>query len=119
MANPVVHFEIMGKDGAKMREYYSKLFGWKIDASNPMQYGLVAPEEKGIGGGIGGTDEGRPGYVTLYVGVDDVDATLARAESLGGKTIMPKTVVPGMVTFALFSDPEGNMIGLVDNKMPV
>jgi uncharacterized protein len=46
MGQPVVHFEIAGKDPAKLHEYYSDLFGWEIDANNPMNYGMVAREGK-------------------------------------------------------------------------
>ena len=60
MGQPVVHFEIIGKDAEKLRRYYSDLFGWKIDADNPMDYGIidregnVSADGTGIGGGIGG-----------------------------------------------------------------
>ena len=60
MGQPVVHFEVIGKDGAKLRDYYSELFGWEIDADNPMNYGMIEREENlndegvGIGGGIAG-----------------------------------------------------------------
>ena len=113
MGTPVVHFEIMGKSGRKLQEFYKKAFGWKIDNNNPMKYGLVKKERKGIGGGIGAPEEGRPGYVTVYIEVSKPDTSLKIIESLGGKTIMPTTVIPNMVTFALFTDPDGNMVGLV------
>ena len=48
MANPVVHFEVLGKDGERLQQFYRDLFGWKIDANNPMKYGYVEPEEGGI-----------------------------------------------------------------------
>ncbi|NUO20292.1 VOC family protein [bacterium] len=118
MGMPVVHFEITGHDGAKLQSFYSTLFGWKIDASNPMQYGLVAAEEKSIGGGISGTEPGGSPRVTVYIGVDKIDPVLGHAEKLGGKTVMPRTVIPGMVVMALFADPSGNVIGLVENEMP-
>lgn len=118
MGMPVVHFEIAGRDGAKTQEFYGKLFGWKIDANNPMQYGLVAAEEKSIGGGISGTQEGCDPYVTIYVAVDKIDPVLETINKLGGKTIMPRTVIPGMVIMAQFADPSGNLIGLVENEMP-
>ena len=118
MSNSVVHFEITGPDGDRLFDFYSKLFGWKIDASNPMKYGLVQAQDKGIGGGICASQPGAPPYATIYVGVDDVDKALADAEKLGGKTIVPKTTIPGMVTFAMFTDPAGNLIGLVWNQMP-
>jgi predicted enzyme related to lactoylglutathione lyase len=111
LPNRVVHFEILGKDGRKLQEYYANLFGWKINADNPMAYGLVDPEQGGIGGGIGGT-EGQPS-VTVYVEVKDLQAALDKAVALGGKVVTPVTEIPGMVTFAQFQDPEGNVIGLI------
>lgn len=114
MPNPVVHFEILGKNGAKLQSFYGSLFGWKIDANNPMKYGLVAPDEKkGIGGGIADAPPEAPASVTIYIEVDDLAAYLKKAEGLGAKTILPPTEIPNMVTFAQFQDPEGNIIGLV------
>src|SRR2546421_10840336 len=90
MGQPVVHFEVVGKDGEKLQSYYSELFGWKIDADNPMKYGMVqregnvSPEGVGIGGGVGGGPEGDSGHVTFYGEVPDVEAALAKAERLGG-----------------------------------
>ena len=112
MANPVVHFEIMGRDAAKTQQYYRELFGWEINADNPMQYGVIAPGDGGIGGGIGSTPMGQP-IVTVYVQVADPQAALDRAVELGGQQVMPVTDVPGMVTLALFSDPDGNVVGIV------
>lgn len=114
MAAPVVHFEVLGKDGEKLQKFYGDLFDWKINTDNPMNYGLVeAAGEGSIGGGVGPSQEGQPGHVTFYVGVPDINATLAKAESMGGKTVVPETEIPDMVTFALFADPEGNVVGLV------
>jgi predicted enzyme related to lactoylglutathione lyase len=114
---PVVHWEISAEDPKKAQEFYAKLFDWNVDANNPMSYGLVqADGNGGIGGGIGPAN-GHKG-VTFYVGVDDLDAYLKKAESLGGKTVMPPTEIPGMVTLAQFTDPEGNLIGMVKNQMP-
>lgn len=115
MGAPIVHFEIMGKDGKKLQNFYGKLFDWEIDANNPMQYGLVktSKEGRGVDGGVGSTENGQPGYVTVYAEVDDTDAYLKKVEKLGGKVMVPTTVIPNMVTFALFSDPEGNVVGLV------
>jgi predicted enzyme related to lactoylglutathione lyase len=119
MGQPVVHFEIIGKDGDKLRSYYSDLFGWEIDADNPMKYGIVqrdgnvSPEGVGIGGGIGTGPEGYPGHVTFYIGVDDVEAALAKAESLGGSRVMGPHKVMDEVEIGLFNDPEGHQVGVV------
>lgn len=119
MGQPVVHFEIVGKDGEKLQRYYSDLFGWEIDASNPMNYGIVAREGNtnadgiGIGGGIGPGPEGYGGHVTFYVEVPDVEAALAQAESLGGTRMMgPETIMDG-VELGHFTDPEGHLVGVV------
>jgi predicted enzyme related to lactoylglutathione lyase len=118
MGQPVVHFEIIGRDGAALRAYYSQLFGWEIDANNPMEYGTVdreqnlSPEGIGIGGGIGRGPEGYDGHVTFYVEVPDVEEALARAARLGGTRMMgPDKVMEG-VEIGLFTDPEGHVIGL-------
>lgn len=118
MPNPIVHFEIVGSDSAKTQQFYSELFDWTIDADNPMNYGMVeAGSDRGIGGGIIGVEEedDRTG-LKIYVEVDDLQAYLDKAEALGGKTILPPTVVPDMVTFALFADPDGTLIGLVKSE---
>lgn len=119
-AAPVVHFEIMGKDGKKLQNFYSKLFDWQLEMYEQMNYGMAAAAGNGseagkgsIGGGIGQTEGGAPGYVTIYAQVSDLQATLKKAESLGGKIIVPPTEVPNVVTFAMFQDPEGNNVGIV------
>src|SRR2546423_12525937 len=109
MAAPVVHFEIHGKDGKQLQDFYSKLFSWKVDANNPMEYGMV--QDSGIGGGITKSDDGS--MVTVYVEVPDLQAALQKAESLGGKTAMPPAEGPGGPTNAPVKDPAGNTIGLI------
>ncbi len=115
MTRPVVHFEIHGKDAKRLQDFYSSLFGWKIDGNNPIGYGLVEPgvggPPDGIGGGITKSDAAP--MVTFYVQVVDPVETLQKAESMGGKAIMQPMDVPGGPTIAQFQDPEGNTIGLV------
>jgi uncharacterized protein len=108
----------MGKDAEKLRSFYSRMFGWEIDANNPMNYGMVSREDNldqgiGIGGGIGPMPEGRDGYVTFYVAVDDVGSALRQAESLGGTRVVGPMQVPEGPEIGLFNDPEGHMIGVV------
>jgi len=119
MGQPVVHFEVTGKDGPALHSFYSELFGWNIDAANPMNYGIVSrednlnPEGIGIGGGITEGPEGYPGHVTVYVEVPDVEASLVSAESLGGTRMMgPEEVMEGL-DIGLFTYPEGHTIGLI------
>jgi predicted enzyme related to lactoylglutathione lyase len=116
MANPVVHFEIMGTDGDKLRSFYSDLFGWNIGTMEGMDYGIVeAQDGVGIGGGIG-ADPAHTSSVTVYVAVDDLQSYLDRAVSMGGEVTQPVTEIPDVVTFAQFKDPQGNVIGLVKNQ---
>jgi len=113
MSHPVVWFEVLGKDAKKLQSFYAELFAWKIDASNPMSYGMVEPQGKGIPGGIGPADETVGPGVRFYVESSDLAATLARAEKLGGKTVLPPTKLV-QVTIAMLADPEGHLIGLVE-----
>lgn len=112
MASPVVHFEVAGKDASKLQDFYGSLFGWKIDANNPMNYGMVEAADGGIAGGVGPTEDGSA-HVTFYVQVPDLAAALRKAEELGGKTVTPPMDVRGGPTIAHFTDPAGNFIGLV------
>jgi uncharacterized protein len=110
----VVWFEVTGKDGNALQGFYRDLFGWKIDdAGDGSGYGLVQAEDKGIAGGIGRSSDGGAGAVTFYVEVDDPQAYLAKAEALGGRTVIPPTELPQFgLTFAFFTDPEGHLVGL-------
>jgi len=112
-AHQVVHWEIQSKNPNRLHGFYRDAFAWKVDTNNPMNYGMVASGgQHGIDGGIGGT-ELEQSRVLVYVGVPDIDEVLARVQSLGGRTVMPRTDL-GMVTMALFQDPEGNTLGLVE-----
>jgi predicted enzyme related to lactoylglutathione lyase len=118
MGQPVVHFEVIGKDGKKLQSYYAELFDWEIDANNPMNYGTVPRYKRsdgtGIGGGVGVGPEGYEGHVTFYVEVPDVEAALKKAESLGGKIMMAREKVMEGVVVGLFTDPEGHLIGVLE-----
>jgi predicted enzyme related to lactoylglutathione lyase len=119
MGQPVIHFEVVGKDGAALRSFYSDLFGWEIDAHNPMNYGMVQREGNvtsdgvGIGGGVGQGPEGYGGHVTFYIEVPDVEAALAKAESLGAARVMGPEKIMDQVELGQFTDPEGHLIGVV------
>ena len=124
MGNPVVHFEVTGKDGARLASFFSELFGWQIDTNNPLNYGTVdrednlGPDGAGIGGGVGQTPNGGAGQVTFYVGVPDVEASLAKAERLGGKRLFGPAEVPGTpIVLGQFTDPEGRVIGLMRSSV--
>ena len=118
MGQPVVHFEVIGKDPEKLQSFYGDLFDWKMNADNPMKYGAIDRESNltsdgiGIGGGIGTGPQGYEGHVTFYVGVPDIDGAIAKAEGLGGTKLMgPEKMAEG-VEIGMFADPEGHVIGL-------
>jgi predicted enzyme related to lactoylglutathione lyase len=119
MGQPVVHFEVVGKDVERLWSYYSELFGWEIDGNNPMNYGMVSREGNvnaegvGIGGGVGAGPDGYGGHLTFYVEVPDVEAALAKAESLGGSRVMGPETIMDQVELGLLTDPEGHLVGVV------
>jgi len=112
MEHQVSWFEVLGKNPDKLRGFYGKMFGWSFkpigDPSG--DYAMTEASQTGIGGGIGKAPEGN-GSSIFYVSVADVAASLARAEQLGGKVLVPVTEMPE-VTFAVFADPEGHPIGI-------
>ena len=116
MGDPVTNFEINSADPAKARSFYTSVFGWKMNEV-PNNYTFVDTDagSKGIGGGIGPL-RGPKAFVTFYVVVRDLNATLKKATDAGGKVVFPVTKVGPTTTIALFSDPDGNVIGLTDGK---
>ena len=120
MANPIVHWELMGPDGDAMKEFYGKVFGWSTEAVPGFDgYHMVDAEQAGgVGGAVGKGPEQMPSYLTMYAQVDSIDDHLALITEAGGSTIMPRTVVPGTVTFGMFSDPAGNHVGIVEAETP-
>ena len=119
MGYPVVHFEVIGRDGEALRRFYSELFGWEMQTDPELRYSIVSrednlsPEGIGIGGGIGEGPEGQPGHLTFYVGGPDVGEALAHAERLGGTRLMgPMSPMEGL-ELGLFTDPEGHVVGVV------
>jgi predicted enzyme related to lactoylglutathione lyase len=108
--NPVVHFEILGRDKKLLEEFYKSIFNWQIESLLP-DYSIARPGS-GIAGGIGAMGKERE-HVTFYVAVEDVAAALALIESKGGKTAYGPHPIPDGGIIAGFTDPEGHLIGLV------
>jgi predicted enzyme related to lactoylglutathione lyase len=127
VADPVVHFVIIGKDPERLRGYFGELFGWRFDTSSPVaqavsepsNYGFVdrvtTPDGTGIPGGVGG-GAGYPAHVLFYVGVASVEAALREAERLGGKRQMGPVRAPTGLVVGHFTDPEGNLIGVAGTE---
>jgi predicted enzyme related to lactoylglutathione lyase len=113
MADPkIIHFEVTGKDQAGLQKYYSDLFGWKINTDNPGGYGMTDAGQTGVVVGVGADQMGGSGWVTGYVRVDSIDATLARAVELGGSVVAPRFSPDGSAYLGMVADPEGHVIGL-------
>lgn len=110
MPNPVVHFEILGTDGEQLQKFYADVFGWTINADNPMNYGMTDTGGEGINGGVG---QAEAALATIYIEVDDPQQHLQKVVAAGAEVVQDVTVVPDMVTFAQFRDPAGNVVGLV------
>jgi uncharacterized protein len=122
MGNPVVHFELIGPDPARLREFYGALFGWTEPAgapvagrvSDPTAYSFIEPEDgwPAAAGGIGGGTGFTP-HAIFYVGVSNVGSTLAEAVELGATIVLtPQRNEVGKVTVAHFLDPAGNLVGI-------
>jgi len=121
VGRPVVHFEIIGRDPVRLREYYGGLFGWSFDTghdateavSEPGGYGFVdeAANGGGINGGVGGGGRSEP-HVVFYVDVPNVAAALEAAVTRGGTWRMGPAQAPSGLVVGHFTDPEGNLVGL-------
>jgi predicted enzyme related to lactoylglutathione lyase len=106
---PVDWFEVLGSDASSTQEFYTGLFGWTVDNADFAGYALVSGAGE-AGGGLGSGDEAQ--WATVYVKVPDVEAVLAKAESLGGRRVYgPNPVDDHMLTGAL-ADVAGNVVGV-------
>ena len=115
MGRPVIHWELLSKDPAKLSDFYEKVFAWKIEHFPEINYRVV---ETGGQGGINGGimqpkhEEPWPGNMTFYIDVDDLADYRKRIIAAGGKILVEEQEVPGMGAFSLFTDHEGRMMGL-------
>jgi len=120
----IVHFEIPADDVEKLRKFYTKLFGWKIERlPGPMEYWEIetVPVDKkgkllrpGVNGGM--IKRQHPGHRPVnYVAVESVEDSIKKIEALGGKVLMPTTEIPGIGWWALALDPEGNQFAMLES----
>jgi uncharacterized protein len=113
MGNAVVYFEVGGPENEPLIAFYRELFGWGLQrVGEGVNYSLIDTKGGGgVNGGLGKSGTGTP-WATFYVEVEDVQASLDKALSLGGKTVAPVTEIPGFGAFAMFDDPDGLLVGL-------
>lgn len=113
MPNPLCHFELMTSDPAKCKAFYGAVFDWKFDDDSMPGYTLINAGAE-PSGGVFPKPAGAPaGCLNAYFNVDDIDATLKIVTEQGGKVLVPKTAIPNVGHFAMFTDPEGIPIGIM------
>jgi uncharacterized protein len=114
MTNPMMHFELIAKDPAKLRGFYGKLFGWTEEDYPEADYTILKSNAgMGIDLAIGKASTDLPAGPTAYVAVDDVDGYFARVTAEPGVVAVQSPYdIEGMGRFAVFTDPEGNRVGL-------
>lgn len=108
MGNPVAQFQILSKSPEETAQFYAAVFGWTVDANNPMGYRRIqtgSPE--GIQGGIWPAPPQAPNFVQLFMAVEDVGASVKKAQELGAKVIIPATMLPEGDEMSVMLDPQG------------
>src|SRR5262245_33089428 len=114
MGRPVMQWQILAKDPEAASDFYAKLFGWTIDANNPLGYRRAdTGTRQGISGGFWPAGPEGHALVQLFVEVDDVKRYAARVAELGGSLIIPPQVLPDGDELAIVRDVEGLSFGLM------
>ena len=103
---PIVFFDIAGRDSAALSEFYSEVFGWDIGGDGSFSVTAMSP--------LDGLIRQDPSEKRIYLGVEDIAATLIQVEAKGGTVDAPRFEVPGVVVLGLFKDPAGNPMALVE-----
>jgi len=117
MSNPVTQFQILSKTPNETARFYSELFGWKINADNPMGYRQIDTGSRdGIQGGIWPAPPQAPTFVQLFITVADMPAAVKKAEQLGAKILIPPTMLPEGETMAVLHDPQGMSFAIWKEK---
>ena len=117
MANGVVKWQILSKDAEKTARFYSSLFDWKTDTANMLGYREIKTgSDRGIDGGVWPAPPEAQDFVQLFIEVDDVDATIAKATRLGARVVVPKSALPDGDTMAILFDPAGLSFGVMSRK---
>lgn len=108
----IVHIEFSAEDREAAGKFYRELFGWEIVQIPEKNYATFDSGDNVSGGLNPVTDTNPAGTVLVNISTDDIAASLAKAESLGGKIVVPKSEIPDIGWFGIFSDPTGNVVGL-------
>jgi uncharacterized protein len=115
--HPIVHIDIPAANTRAAGKFYSDVFNWKIETSEEYNYTMFQSEGGPGGGFVSPSEDASPfaykkDSLLIYLATDNIDATLAAVEAHGGKTVLPKTEIPQVGWWAVFTDPTGNHLGL-------
>ena len=113
MPNPVTRFQILSKTPDETAKFYVELLGWRVSADNPLEYRQInTGSEVGIQGGIWPAPSGAPNFVQLFVSVEDVTASVRKAQELGAQVVVPPTMLAQGDETAILVDPQGMSFGV-------
>jgi predicted enzyme related to lactoylglutathione lyase len=122
MDHTIIHFEIPAADPEKLKQFYTGVFGWKIEKyPGPMEYWMIHTvptddkgmlQRPGVNGGMLKKESPEQKPVN-YIAVEDIDESIGKVKKLGGKIVTPKQEVPNIGWIATAEDPEGNHIALI------
>lgn len=113
MGRPVMNWQIMTKNPDRLAAFYTQLFGWTVNADNPLGYRQIETgSPRGIGGGIWPAPPEAPSFVQLFIEVEAVKTALDRCVALGGSVIIPPQKLPRGEEMAILRDPEGVSFGV-------
>lgn len=104
--SPIVFFDIAGEKAEELRTFYAEVFGWRAGADGQMTIPITSP--------ISSVIRQDPAEKRIYIGVEDITARLEKVKARGGKIEAPRFEVKGVAVLALFKDPAGNPMGLVE-----
>jgi len=120
MANPFVHIELQTKDIPKAKEFYSRLFDWKLDdipmPGGDMLYTMINVGEGTGGGMFANMDPQVPPHWLAYVGVDDIEASTQKARDLGASVLQDVMKVGDYGWLSVIKDPTGAVIAMWKSK---
>lgn len=110
MPAPIVFFDIAGPDAPAQSAFYRSAFGWEVGPGGQVSAAIPG------GGVLSGVLRTDPADKVIYFGVEDINRTLEMITAVGGAVDTPRFIVPGVVILALFRDPAGNRLGLVETR---
>jgi predicted enzyme related to lactoylglutathione lyase len=114
MSHPFSYCELHTRDTGKAKDFYRRLFDWKMsDSPTPAGTYTEIHTGEGLGGGLmAGRPPGGPSHWLVYVRVSDLAASTAKARELGGAVLIDGQAVPDVGSFSIITDPTGAQLGL-------